>query len=65
MERPAQRTFVFGLLPAHWIAELLPLPERASRVVRLIVLAVETLWFLWEHRHWVKRQRSTGHSAQE
>jgi hypothetical protein len=65
MERPARQTVVFGLLAAHWVAELIPLQERASRVVRLIVLAVDTLWFLWNHRQWFKRQRSTGNSAQE
>jgi hypothetical protein len=65
MARPAQQTFVFGLLAAHWVAELIPLQETASRVVRLIVLAVHTLWLLWEYRHWLKRQRSTGDSARE
>jgi hypothetical protein len=65
MERPARQTLLFGLLAAHWAAELIPLQETASRVVRLIVLAVHTLWFLWEYRQWVKCQRSTGNSAQE
>jgi hypothetical protein len=65
MVEPTRRTVVFGLLAAHWVAELLPLQERASLVVRLIVLAVHTLWLLWELRHWVKQQRSTGNSAQE
>jgi hypothetical protein len=60
MVAPTQRTLLLGLMATHWIAELMPLQETASRVVRLIVLSVETLWFLWEYRHWVKHQRSTG-----
>jgi hypothetical protein len=65
MVAPTRRTLLFGLLVAHWSAEFAPLPETASRVARLIVLAVETLWFLWDHLNRVKRQRSTGDSAQE
>jgi len=65
MDRPARRTLLFGLLVAHWIAEFAPVHERAGHVARLIVLSVETLWFLWDHHNRVKRQRSTGDSAQE
>ena len=52
---PTRRTVLFGLLAAHWVAELLPLQERASLTVRLIVLSVHTLWLLWEPRQRVKR----------
>ncbi len=65
MVAPTQRTLVCGLVAAHWVAELLPLQETVSRVARLTVLTVHSLWFLWEYRHWVKRRRSTGDSAQE
>ena len=65
MEAPTRRTLVFGFLAAHWIAEFAPIHETASRVVRLIVISVETLWFLWGHYPRSKRQRSTGDSAQE
>ena len=65
MDRPTRRTVLFGLLAAHWVAELLPLQETASLVVRLIVLSVHTLWLLWDHRQRVKLQRPTGDSAQE
>jgi hypothetical protein len=65
MAAPSQRTLLFGLLVAHWIAEFVPLQETASRVARLIVLSVETLWFVWEHHHRLKRQRPTGRSREE
>jgi hypothetical protein len=65
MDWSARRTVLCGLVAAHWVAELLPLQETASFVVRLIVLSVHTLWLLCEHRHRVKQQRLTGDSAQE
>jgi hypothetical protein len=65
MTVPTRRTVLFVLVTAHWVAELMPLQETASLTVRLIVLSAHTLWLVWELRHRIKQQRSTGNSAQE
>jgi hypothetical protein len=65
MKASTHRTVALSLLVTHWLAELLPLQDRAALVARLTVLSVETLWVWWAYHHRLKRHRPTGHPRDE